>query len=480
MTVGSTEEARSVPDSFFPDVDSLKTSSFDDTKPRFVPFDSQVAGHDGVLSDENGYIIIKPCTDVEVAWYERCVEEQSPLIDCMPAFMGVLELKTPETLASIAPEAAQQLQLQQQQQKQQQPPRPRAGSAADPLAYSPPQASHERAVVLENLAYGYTKPCIVDIKLGRVLASPDAPKAKRDRLAAVAARTTSGSLGVRIAGMKVWRSTRQAYSKYERDWGKNLDQDSIYTEGVVEFFSADLRMSQKQMIASRMMRDIQGCIDALEEVECRIYSPSLLLVYEGDQTALNHAIEDEGRQLIEEELGHGLHPEEIELGVSAQSFTPARSPEIEHNLASLHHETSTESDSSLPVGALKLPMTATPYSPVGSEGKSLSSSSRGSCNPPAARPQLPTPHPSTMSVPVARSKHSSASTTHRPTDHVDSVDDGNDDDDDDSETSKATEFYSCRLIDFAHATFTPGQGVDHNTLDGLRAAKRLLRRFVSG
>lgn len=545
MALASTEEAPSVPDSFFPDMSSLKAGSYDDTKPRFVPFDSQVAGHDGVLSDENGYIIIKPCNDVEVAWYEQCLERSLPIVDCMPAFMGVLELKTPETIASIAPEAAHQLQAQHAALSgkgssaaagiQPDGVQLEGQTAADSLAYSPPQASHERAVVLENLAYGYTKPCIVDIKLGRVLATPDAPQAKQDRLAAVAARTTSGSLGARIAGMRVWRSTKQSYSKYDRDWGKSLDDESIYTEGLLGFFSADLRLSQKQMIASRMLRDVQACIECLEDMECRIYSPSLLLVYEGDQTALNHAIEDEGRQLIEEELGHGLQPETIELGVSTQSFTPAHSPELEsESQPSLSHQTSIESDGSLPPGALKLPMTGTlPYSsdssdvltasskssgpgprtssfgsaivnsPAGANGNGNGDgSNRSVLTAPTTRPQLPTPHPSTTSIhPACKQTPSSASTTgpaamspvsavHPRAARTTGGGGGSGDDgyaptrsrsgsDLDSEVSQARDFYSCRLIDFAHATFTPKQGCDNNILDGLRATKRLLRRYAS-
>lgn len=357
--------------SFFP----VNPGEYDEKRPRFVPLSTQVAGHDGVLSDENGFVIIKPCTDTEIQFYERCLADDHPLMECLPAFMGTLELNTPETLASMAPEVAVAV------------PDDVKAIVLDP-AYSPPNAVYERAVVLENLSFGYAKPCIMDLKLGRRLYSDDASQEKRDRLEAVRATTTSGSLGVRIAGMKVWNDARatttNTYREYDRHWGKTPTDTTIRTLGIEGFFAARIMRHQKQLIASRFLDEIERIIAVLDDTHVRIYSPSLLFVYEGDQASLNLAIEDEGKQMIWDELGDGDgHRRRHALGGGGIS---------EHG---------SESDAELP---------------------SDDASSQDS--------ELP------------------------------------------------REFCTCRIIDFAHAQFTPGEGRDENILYGLRSARRLILDYL--
>ncbi|CCG82276.1 Arginine metabolism regulation protein iii [Taphrina deformans PYCC 5710] len=344
--------------SFFP----VNPGEYDEKRPRFVPLSTQVAGHDGVLSDENGFVIIKPCTDTEIHFYEKCLAKGEGVMDCIPAFMGTLELNTPETLASMAPEVAAAI------------PEDIANLHLDP-AYSPPNAVYERAVVLENLAFGYAKPCILDLKLGSRLYDDDAPMEKQLRLEAVRRSTTSGTLGVRIAGMKVWNAGENRYREYERSWGKSLTNHTIQQMGINEFFNTSIRPEQKELIASRFLEDIERILKVFEMTELRIFSPSLLFVYEGDQTSLDLAIEDEGKQMIRDELGDGV-------------LDDAR-------------EHCSDSDGDLP-----------------SDGASS------------------------------------------------------------QDEELAREFCVCRMIDFAHARFAPGEGLDENILRALRAARRLVLDYL--
>ncbi|BFZ58771.1 hypothetical protein PYCC9005_005836 [Savitreella phatthalungensis] len=496
-------------DSFFPDVSTIKevslthqnssdstggnlssgsflgSGSWDGTKPRFVPFGAQVAGHDGVLSDENGLIVIKPCTDQEISWYERCLSEAPALADCMPAFMGVLELKTPETIASIHPDAAGMLVAPPEVQRQAAQQGIEAGEAlaakaaatategpVDPDAYSPPQSSHERAVVLENLVYGYTKPCILDLKLGRTLTSPDAPKAKQERLAKVAASTTTGSLGVRIAGMRVWRSgtERGGWHQQDRHWGKTLDTTTVYTDGILGFFDSCILPEQKRLIASRMLADVQRCIAALQDTDCRIYSPSLLFVYEGDQAALNTAIEDEGRQIIRDELGHGLRPPSLPSHPPTTGHPPSQSTAPASSRAD-----DEEDDDHTP---LRRPALSTQHTSYDHSITTTSSSPRIQHNlPPAAEIR--------HELGISQQSFHSVQHPHEPKSTIDVEIDETIEEDKaydllEEEEEDVVEFCSCRLIDFAHAKFTPGDGPDHNILDGLLTARRFLRRYLSG
>jgi 1D-myo-inositol-tetrakisphosphate 5-kinase/inositol-polyphosphate multikinase len=56
---------------------------------------------------------------------------------------------------------------------------------------------------LENLLHGFTRPCILDLKMGSLLYDNEATDEKRKRMIHQSISTTSSSLGLRICGMKV-------------------------------------------------------------------------------------------------------------------------------------------------------------------------------------------------------------------------------------------------------------------------------------
>lgn len=62
----------------------------------------------------------------------------------------------------------------------------------------PPQS-----IVLENLAFTFNKPNIIDIKLGTVLFDQDASAEKRERMEKAARATTSHETGIRLTGFQV-------------------------------------------------------------------------------------------------------------------------------------------------------------------------------------------------------------------------------------------------------------------------------------
>jgi hypothetical protein len=382
---GRTEEEQSDATSFFPD-DAVHYN--DHPHPRFKTLKTQVAGHEGVLSDQNGYVIIKPCRESEIEFYEKCLSDMPSMADCIPSFMGTLELNTPETIASMPPEIAAAVQGALPVSESRSP------QQLEAKAYSPPNMTFERAVVLENLTYGYTQPCVLDLKLGSVLTADNATPEKQARLATVSQRTTSGSVGIRVAGMKVWDAQQKTYKVYDRDWGKSLTPQTLSRDALSCFFGAQIRAEEIQMIATRFLEDIQRILYVLDDLEVRIFSSSLLFVYEGDQTALDLAIEEEGKQLIRDELGDGFAKTD-----SASSFDMSASPPA---ISSPSRTASTNGDGDLP-------------SDVAS---------------------------------------------------------------DEDEGNAARDFCICRLIDFAHAAFSQGQGRDDNLIMGLKAARTLFEDFL--
>ena len=56
---------------------------------------------------------------------------------------------------------------------------------------------------MENLLYGFKKPCAMDVKLGTQLWGEDADEAKRQKMIKKANVSTSSSLGFQLTAYKV-------------------------------------------------------------------------------------------------------------------------------------------------------------------------------------------------------------------------------------------------------------------------------------
>ena len=67
------------------------------------------------------------------------------------------------------------------------------------------------SIVLENLSHPFSKPNILDIKLGTVLYDESASEEKRARMIKTAKETTSFETGVRLTGFQVMCKSSEYY-----------------------------------------------------------------------------------------------------------------------------------------------------------------------------------------------------------------------------------------------------------------------------
>ncbi len=63
--------------------------------------------------------------------------------------------------------------------------------------------SDDNSITIQDLTQSFSKPNVMDIKLGKILYDEFCCEEKRIRMIKVAQETTSGSLGFRICGAKV-------------------------------------------------------------------------------------------------------------------------------------------------------------------------------------------------------------------------------------------------------------------------------------
>ncbi|KAI9713021.1 MAG: hypothetical protein M1820_001006 [Bogoriella megaspora] len=450
---------------------------------RLTPYENVASGHDGVLTDESGDIVIKPCTTAEIDFYQHSLNEHPEFAEYMPTFMGTLKLGAPQQHIKTSPAIARSPMLSRAPTLPVHP--PAAAQESDQLLLKQPignsssqgssQSSNvsgssdasakksasaanvcgtrletDEAIVLENIAAGFKRPNILDIKLGARLWADDAPPEKRARLDKVATDTTSGSLGFRIAGMRVWRgkpsgsimpseqprpgdtvsgidgigdsdatlgstsgvvhpanvdmsgspTTLQVetegitdpgagYQVYDKFYGRNFNETTVRNAFDEFFLPADYvsDITARRHVIAKCLEQLAGMQYHLEKADLRMYSASILCVYEGANTALDEAID-----------------------ASKQQAPPAAPFKLEN--ASLNLRSNLDEKKSPIQGGAS----------VGAE-----------------------------------------------------EDDGEDED----EEEELPKVCALKLIDFAHAQWTPGQGPDENILQGVRNVRKFLEELLA-
>lgn len=240
---------------------------------------------------------MKPCKQSEVDFYESS-RSHHEFATYIPAYLGTLALgegNPAQAAGTIALPAQTSPEL---------PPTATFGSEAVIEAQWTPsnggKIQTDLAIVLENVHFGFKKPNPLDVKLGSRLWADDAPPAKRARLDKAAEETTSKPLGFRIAGMKAYQGggsenhpgvNLEGYKVFDKTYGRALNVDNV-RQGFEDYFllpRGSKAAGGVRKVMRRFVDDLHGLAKAIENEECRIYSASLLFVYEGDAAALDAA-----------------------------------------------------------------------------------------------------------------------------------------------------------------------------------------------
>jgi 1D-myo-inositol-tetrakisphosphate 5-kinase/inositol-polyphosphate multikinase len=353
------------------------------------------------LCDADGELFIKPCTQTEIDFYQS-VETQGfrDFADIMPIYMGELRLSNPEdvpledTLMGVISSDGDFKTTKEQIAAT-------IAEAVDQTTWVPTQGKKiktNKSVVLENATYGYTKANILDVKLGVRLWADDAPAEKKKRFDTISSQTTHGKLGFRISGMRVYQGSEdestwdeEGYKIYDKDFGRLAVNDDNVVDAFRNFVfnkTAGIDQALGRAVCTAFVRDLQRIEEVLASHETRMYSSSLLFIFEGDGDALGAAIE-KNNEIMERE--------------SAESYT---------------------------------------------------------C-PPVSRTNMRLDNRMDSGIVM---------------DVEDDYDD--EDEDDDEDELRLPQIFTLKLIDFAHANFTPGQGPDENVLTGVRSLLQIFKRLA--
>ncbi|KAI1775084.1 inositol polyphosphate multikinase [Hypoxylon cercidicola] len=279
-----------------------------------------VAGHAGTMCDADGELFIKPCTQSEVEFYESAHSLHPDFAELMPLYIGTLDLNESTNQAaihaqipslvehadipfSIKEEIQSHLHLDDRTSVVKAPIEKEILS--DDIKWIPNKArkiATDRAVVLENASFGYKRPNIMDAKLGIRLWADDAPAEKKERFDKITQETTHKKYGFRVAGMRVYKGSteeeeldEEGYKIYDKDWGRFAVNESNMVDSFKKFIFNEAAGIDKELgktLAGLFAQDLRRVQEVLEKEESRMYSASLLFVFEGDGAALRAAIEE--------------------------------------------------------------------------------------------------------------------------------------------------------------------------------------------
>ncbi|KAK0726341.1 hypothetical protein B0T21DRAFT_371408 [Apiosordaria backusii] len=397
------------------------------------PYNFAVAGHDGTLCDPEGELFIKPCVQQEIDFYEKAFKDHPAFADLMPEYLGTLVLNDASDVHDIEEQIPAAVEHMTQHFKEEAVRMAKqhvadvaAAEAAKAAAETQPKdnikwkpnksrkIATDKSVVLENAAYGFKRPNILDAKLGQRLWADDAPLEKRQRFDEITKVTTNGSHGFRIAGMRVYKGgdnpeewDQEGYKVYNKDHGRLVvNKDNIVQEIGKFIFNprANIDEDLGRAVAEAFVNDLKRVEQVLASSETRMYSASLLFTFEGDGDALREAIEQQ---------------------------TPTTPPK--------------EATKKEPI-----PLASRVDSGIVMDGD--------------GEIILPTGHGAGLNGVIEGD--------------VKVLELAGDDEDDDEDFASLPKIYSLKLIDFAHATWVPGQGPDENSLFGVRSLIKIFEELA--
>lgn len=160
----------------------------------------------------------------------------------------------------------------------------------DSLA-SPFGISLDSYLLLQDTTAQFSKPCVIDLKVGTQTYEPSAPKEKKQR--EKKKYRSQADFGFRIVGMRIYDPAHadacdKGFVFYSKDFGRSLSTYGRLKDAFLTYFGAggDQRRSRAISSILSQLRAIQHWFDDNNSI-C-FYSSSILIAYEGNTGNLSN------------------------------------------------------------------------------------------------------------------------------------------------------------------------------------------------
>mmetsp|Transcript_44610 Transcript_44610/g.53999 ORF Transcript_44610/g.53999 Transcript_44610/m.53999 type:complete len:436 (-) Transcript_44610:24-1331(-) len=170
----------------------------------------------------------------------------------------------------------------------------------EPVAL-PPFLSNSSHLLLQDVTANFSKPCVLDLKMGQRSYEPDAPLDKIDKEIGKYAQQVL--FGFRIIGMRVYDS-HAGFHTYNKTFGRSLKSEEQVMTALKGFFQrreGEKEKGNNRQVSSNILRKrvIRSLIYLLKSIKIwfeentmlGFYASSLLIVYEGDSTSRSDVVD---------------------------------------------------------------------------------------------------------------------------------------------------------------------------------------------